>query len=61
MHHRNLKDLIGEAIGECLKDICEDFDVERVYVRIFFRFHTHHLFNEFDIHTVSIHIYIIVT
>ena len=42
MHHRNLKDLIGEAIGECLKDICEDFDVERVYVSIIFNgFHTH--------------------
>ena len=36
MQHRNLKDLIGEAIGECLKDICEDVDVERIYVRFFF-------------------------
>ena len=42
MQHRNLKGLIGEAIGECLKDLCEDVDVERVFVGNF----AAELFNE---------------
>ena len=30
--HKGLQDLIEEAIGECLRDVCEDEEIERVYV-----------------------------